>query len=108
MRHHRTFVCAAAFVLSLCSPSFAECSLNTVRGTWAFQGRGTGFINVPGSSTPMPAPFVALGTVKIDNQGRYTAHGTASAGGQVQDADWSGSIQVNPDCTATDTYTYGP
>ena len=56
----------------------------------------------------MPAPFVALGTVKIDNQGRYTAHGTASAGGQVQDADWSGSIQVNPDCTATDTYTYGP
>jgi len=64
-------------------------------------------VTLPGAATAQPVPFVALGTLKVDYQGRYTAHGTASAGGQIQEADWSGSIQVNPDCTATDTYNYG-
>jgi hypothetical protein len=43
----------------------------------------------------------------VDFQGRYTAHGTISIGGLVQDADITGSIQVNPDCTATETYPTG-
>ena len=108
MRHHRTFACAAALLIVLSTCSFAQpCSQATVRGTWGFQGHGTVMVSLPGVSTPVPAPFVALGTLQIDYQGRYTAHGTASAGGQIQDADWSGSIQVNPDCMATDTYNYG-
>lgn len=109
MRHHRTFACAAALLTAFGSRSFAQpCSQATVRGTWGFQGRGTAMVTLPNVSTPLPAPFVALGILKIDSQGRYTAHGTAVSGAQIQDADWSGSIQVNPDCTATDTYTYGP
>jgi hypothetical protein len=64
-------------------------------------------MNVPGSSSPVPVPFTGLGIGKIDYQGHYTVHATMSAGGQVQDVDFSGSIQVNPDCTATDTYTSG-
>ena len=65
-------------------------------------------MTVPGSSTPLPVPFASLGIMQVDDQGRYTAHGTISAGGQVQDVDFPGSIQVNPDCTATDTYMLGP
>jgi hypothetical protein len=45
--------------------------------------------------------------MKIDHQGRYTAQAAISVGGQVQDANLAGSIQVNADCTATDTYTIG-
>lgn len=64
-------------------------------------------MNVAGSSTPVPVPFASLGPVKVDDQGRYTLHGTSSIGGQIQDADSSGSIQVNPDCTGTATDSFG-
>jgi hypothetical protein len=97
----------AALLLPLSSSSFAQCSLNTVHGIWGYQSHGTVMTGVPGSSTPVPVPFAGLGIMKIDYQGRYTVHGTISVGGQVQNVDYSGSIQVNPDCTATDTYTSG-
>lgn len=107
MRHTRTFACAAALLIALCSHSFAQpCSQATVRGTWGWQGHGTAMVKVPGSATPMPVPLVSLGTLNVDSQGGYTAHGTASLGGQILDADWTGSIKVNPDCTAADTYNY--
>jgi hypothetical protein len=106
MRHHQTLALAAALLLPLCI-SFAQCSTATVRGTWGYQIRGTAMMSVPGSSDPAPAPFAGVGIGKIDWQGRYTVHATISAGGQVQDVDFSGSVQVNPDCTATDTYTSG-
>jgi hypothetical protein len=64
-------------------------------------------MNIPGSADPAPVPFTGLGIGEIDRQGRYTVHATMSAGGKVQDLDFSGAIQVNPDCTATDTYTSG-
>ncbi len=107
MRHRRTFTTAAALLLPFCGSSFAQCSLTTVRGTWAYQGHGTALMSVPGTADPGPVPVAGLGIGKIDYQGRYTVHATMSAGGQVQNADFSGSIQVNPDCTATDTYTSG-
>ena len=107
MRHFRAFGSAAALLLPLCSYAFPECSLYTLRGTWAYQGQGTVMMNVPGSPSPVPAPYAGVGIMKIDFQGRYTAHVTDSIGGQVQDIDFAGSIQVNPDCTATDTYPPG-
>ncbi len=109
MRHHQIFAGVAALLLSLCSTCFAQwrCSSDTVRGTWAYQGHGTVLMNVPGSSSPVPVPFTGLGIGQVDQQGRFTVHATMSAGGQVQDVDFSGAIQVNPDCTATDTYTSG-
>ncbi|HLK69775.1 MAG TPA: hypothetical protein VKU19_40375 [Bryobacteraceae bacterium] len=107
MRHHQSFALAAALLLPACCTSFAQCSLATVRGTWGYQIRGTAMMSVSGSSDPAPVPFAGIGIGNIDWQGRYTVHATISAGGQVQDVDFSGSIQVNPDCTATDTYTFG-
>jgi hypothetical protein len=112
MRNHVTsygsFARAAALLLPLCSSSFAQCSLNTVRGTWGWQSHGTALVSVPGSSTPVPVPFASLGIMNIDYQGRLTAYGTMSAGGQVQEFGFPGLMQVNPDCTASDTYTIGP
>ena len=109
MQHYRTFARAAALPLPQCSPSFAQwrCSSYTVRGTWAYQGHGTIMMNIRGSSSPVPVPFTGLGIGEVDYQGRYTVHATMSAGGQLQDVNFAGSIQVNPDCTATATYTSG-
>jgi hypothetical protein len=98
----------AALLLSLCSYSFAQpCSQATVRGTWGWQAHGTAIMTVPGSAIPVPVPFASLGFMTVDYQGQYIAHGTISIGGRVQDADIPGSIQVNPDCTAMDTYATG-
>lgn len=109
MRRYRTLAGAAALLFPLCGSAFAQwrCSPDTVRGTWAYQGRGTVMMNVSGGATPVPVPFAALGMMKVDGQGRYTARVTMSTGGQIQDLDFSGSIQVNPDCTGTNTYTFG-
>jgi hypothetical protein len=108
MRLHRSLAGAAALLLLLCSSSFAQwrCSSETVRGTWAYQGHGTVMMNVPGSG-PVPVALTGLGVGNIDYQGRYTLHATMSAGGQVQDFNFSGSVKVNPDCTGTVTYTSG-
>jgi hypothetical protein len=108
MRFQRTLSCSAALIIALCRSSFAQpCSQATVRGAWGFQGRGTVMLNPSGSSSPVPVPYVELGTMTIDDQGRYTAHGTASLGGRLQETDRSGSLKVNPDCTAADTYASG-
>ncbi|MGJ5814812.1 hypothetical protein [Paludibaculum fermentans] len=79
-----------------------------VKGTWGWQSHGTTIMTLPESSTPVPVPFASLGVMKIDKQGRYTAHATTSVGGQVQELDLTGSIQVNADCTATEICAAGP
>lgn len=108
MRRYRTFVLTAALVLPFCSSTFAQpCSLNTVRGTWAYQGHGTVMMSVPANPAPVPVPFAALGIGPIDYQGRYTVHATISLGGEIREVDFSGLIRVNADCTATDTYSSG-
>jgi hypothetical protein len=110
MSHHavRRVVATLALLLAVSGPVYAGCSSNTVRGTWAFQGQGTALMTVPGSPLPLPVPFVSLGTMRIDGRGHYTGRGTISVGGQVQDVDFSGVIQVDPDCTASETGAVGP
>jgi len=92
-------------ILALCGACFAQCSQDMVRGTWGYYSQGTLLVTVPGSAAPTPVPVVGLGIQKIDYQGQFTVQSTLNAGGQVQSGTFSGSIQVNPDCTATDTYS---
>lgn len=87
---------------SLC---FAQCSLDTVRGTWAYYSQGTLMMPGPGNTAPVAVPFVGLGLQRIDYGGRFTVAGTINAGGQVQNVKVTGTISVNPDCTASDVYT---
>ncbi len=86
-------------VLGLGTACFAQCSLDTVRGAWAYYSQGQ---LMPGFSW---VPYAGLGVEEIDDQGRFTAHGKMNAGGQMMDLAFSGSMTVNPDCTATETYT---
>lgn len=108
MRHFRNFAFAATLLVPGCNPSFAQCSVHMVRGAWGWQSHGTAMMAVAGSTTPVPVPFVSLGIMDVDHEGKYTAHATLSVGGQVQEMDFPGTIQVNADCTAVDTYTLGP
>ena len=109
MRHH--LVSRFAFVLfvlmAVSGSAAAQCSLATVRGAWAFQNRGTAMLPFPGSPTPLPVPFVSMGTMRANDQGEYTMHATLSVGGQVQEVDLTGTIQVNPDCTGRITDSFG-
>lgn len=108
MRHFRNFAFAVTLALAFCNPSFGQCSMHTVRGVWGWQSHGTAMVAVAGSATPVPVAFASLGIMDIDREGKYTAHATFSVGGQVQEMDFPGSIQVNADCTAVDTYLLGP
>lgn len=110
MRQCRILAGAALLLLLLCSSTFAQwrCSLITVRGSWGWQSHGTAMVTVPGSPTPVPVPYASLGIMEVDQLGHYTAHATISAGGQVQEVHFPGLIEVNADCTATDTYALGP
>jgi hypothetical protein len=107
MQRHHTLALVAASLLPLCGTTYAQCSTAMVRGSWGYQIRGTAMMTLPGSSDPAPVPLAGVGIAKIDWQGRYTIHATISAGGYIQEVDFSGSVQVNPDCTATDAYTSG-
>jgi hypothetical protein len=109
MSHHavRRFVATVALLLVVSGPVFAGCSSDTVRGAWAFQSQGTVMMPAPGYPMPVPVPFVSLGVMDVDWQGSYTLRATYSVGGQVQDVEASGSIQVKRDCTATATDSLG-
>jgi hypothetical protein len=91
---------------SLCCAQ--QCSLQTVRGTWVSYGQATDMLTVANISQPVPTPFAGLALVGIDNQGRVSASGTGVLGGQVITSDLTGSIQVNPDCTAILNFTPKP
>jgi hypothetical protein len=103
----RRFAATVALLLAVSGPVYAGCSSNMVRGAWAFQSQGTVMMPAPGYPMPVPVPFVSLGLMDVDSQGSYTLRATYSVGGQVQDVDTSGSIEVRRDCTATATDSLG-
>ena len=61
---------------------------------------------VPGQPQPAPTPFSGIVTASIQYDGTVSASSTASLGGTIVEFQFpKGSIQVNPDCTATFNYT---
>lgn len=108
MRFH-LFPRVAALLLALSASSFANgrCSAQVLRGSWAYQGRGTVMIYAASSASPVPVPFTVLGIWKVDDQGRFAAQATISVGGQIQEMNFSGAIEVDGDCAATATYQAG-
>ena len=91
--------------LAFTSICLAQCSQDMVRGTWVASYVGTMMVAPVGSSTPVATPAVQLLVEKIDYQGRLTGTVSASIGGQIFSGTLSGNIQVNPDCTASHTFT---
>jgi len=97
-----------ALVLAMCLPAQPQCSQDMIRGTWVDSMQGVLMMNVPGSSQPVPALTAGLTIMKIDWQGHFTQKGTLSIGGQISLGEADGTLQVNPDCTATATFTMTP
>jgi hypothetical protein len=95
------------FILALTTTAFAQCSIESVHGTWALQHQGTMMIVPPGGSTANPVPFARLAIVKYDLTGGFTIDGMLNVGGTVQKVSGSGTIQVDPSCTAMDSYSIG-
>jgi len=81
--------------------SAQPCSLDTIRGAWASTAQATFMITDPTTSqvTPTPAGILNVGT--IDAAGNFTGTTTGMLGGQPMVGTYSGTMQVNPDCTGT-------
>ena len=91
--------------LTFSTVCLAQCSQDMVRGAWVASYVGTMMVAPAGSTTPVATPAAQLFVEKIDYQGRLNGTFYASVGGQISSGTLSGNIQVNPDCTASDTFT---
>jgi len=92
-------------VFAVCGACFAQCSQDMVRGTWGVYTQGIMMMTPAGGTAAVPAPAAQLVVLKVDYQGNSSGNGTAVLGGQVITGTFAGTIQVNPDCTATYTFT---
>jgi len=96
----------AAIESSLPAVVFAQggisCDQRTVAGTYGFQGQGT-----LGLGTPQPIPAAETGVATADGAGNLTGNVTFSLGGQILSTPFIGTYQVNPDCTISETMSFG-
>jgi len=80
------------------------CSIDTIRGTYAFQYDGAIMMAVPGMPQPVPVVGALIGVGSIGYRGQTSGRGSASIGGEAMEFEFSGSpgaTIVNRDCTAT-------
>lgn len=78
------------------------CNQETVAGTYGFQGQGT-----LGLGTPQPIPAAETGMATADGSGNLSGNVTFSLGGQILATPFSGTYQVNPNCSITETIVFG-
>jgi hypothetical protein len=78
------------------------CDQRTVAGTYGFQGQGT-----LGLGTPQAFPAAETGVATADGAGNLTGNVTFSLGGQILSTPFIGTYQVNPDCTISETISFG-
>ncbi len=95
----------AISTMILLAPAWAQnngaCTTATLRGTYS--AVCTGFMS-PAPGAPQ-VPFTALGIIKYDWGGNYSASFKASIGGMVVDYTGTGVMVVNSDCTGSDVFT---
>jgi hypothetical protein len=90
--------------LALCPVLAAQtqCTLDSVRGTYAVFYDGWALMPQPGSSLPLTVPGVIMGVVSISYDGKVTGAETVIIAGQAVEYDITGgSVQIKPDCTGT-------
>jgi hypothetical protein len=76
------------------------CTQRTVLGTYAIGVQGITLIPIPGSTQPVAAPFSSLMIASFDSTGTMSGFGYGAFNGIVSSSPATGTIQVNPDCTA--------
>ena len=94
-------VCLASFIVGMVATAGAEddsrCSNATASGKWGFTTSGTVFL----PPTGVAVPAVIVGRFTLDASGNLVGTQTRSLNGAMNDETFSGTITVNPDCTAT-------
>lgn len=99
----RTFARTALTVLSIAAlfsglssaAHAANCSTDTVAGSWGFTLSGTALL--PTGAVPV----AAVGVVTVDNQGVGSGKESRSVGGDFADETLTAAWTVNSDCTGT-------
>ena len=79
-----------------------SCDQTTVLGTYGFAGQG-----VIGFGTPQIAQAVESGLATADGQGNLFGSVTFSLNGQILSTPFTGTYQVNSDCTISETISFG-
>ena len=109
-------VCATFLGLSICCalPAQQQCSMGSLVGTWAFSEIGW---TVPLGSGPSASasPVTVIGVTTINNSGKMTGSGTTISGagipgtpipaGEVLDFDFTGTVEITPNCTGSWRYS---
>lgn len=78
------------------------CDQTTVTGTYGFQGQGE-----LGVGTPQSIQAAETGTATADGLGNLSGYVTFSLGGQILATAFTGTYQVNEDCTISETIAFG-
>ncbi len=86
--------------LSAVAAAQPNCSLDSIRGTYAVSYIGWVTITLPGVP-PVTTPGTILGVVSIGFDGQLSGGGAVSGFGPVTDYDISGTVEIKPDCTGT-------
>lgn len=80
------------------------CSVASLQGSYALYGQGTITGEIPGFPPP-PFPTNHVGIANFDGAGNFSGSETASVNGFAGPATFTGTYNVNPDCTVTATLT---
>jgi len=81
-----------------------QCSEASLHGVYAFNADGIFIVSLPDHTTT-PAPFAVNGYNSIGYDGKVTATGAGSLGGQTGSVQITGNVSVQPDCSGTGTFS---
>ena len=108
--------CATLLGLSICCalPAQHQCRMGNLVGAWAFSEIGWTVPQGTGSST-VASPVTVIGVATIHYSGKMTGSGTFISGagipgtpipaGEVLDFDFTGTVEINPDCAGSLRYS---
>lgn len=84
------------------SATAKTCNQMTVAGTYGFQGQGT-----LGVGTSQEVQSAETGSATADGSGNLSGEVTFSLGGLILTTPFTGTYVVKPDCTISETITFG-
>lgn len=102
----------AAVLVLCCLEAHAQnrCDPYSVRGSYAVSYKGSVYqFMEDGTPSPVALPVVLLGVATVDpTTGALSGTGTVTVGQNTMKLQFSGSVEIRRDCTATATYYLQP
>ncbi len=85
----------------------SACSLATLQGTYGFSEQGT-YVGKIALFPPGPFPVALAGIITYDGAGNLSGTYTGSFGGYIASAPFTGTYNVDSDCSYSDQFSPGP